>query len=128
MEGFTSSASQSTTRVLLVEEDPESRNLHADVLRLAGFSVTEVSHIADPRLLPTVEIVLVETAQFLMATFSRGCTVVAIADEVRDGMRACVHGALDWVPRSADADYLVSAVRAVAPAAAKRMAWRTRVR
>lgn len=83
------------------------------MLRLAGFIVDELAYIEDPDTLPAADVVLVELDQFpLVQAMRPSRAVVVIADEVRDGILACVRGASDWVPRSTHADYLVSTVTA----------------
>jgi DNA-binding response OmpR family regulator len=105
--------SHPVTRVLLVEEDPKTRDLRAGILRRAGFSVTEAPTIEDPDHVQPADLILIEAQQLPLALAGHPeAAIVVIADEVRDGILACVQGASDWVPRSTAAEYLISTVEA----------------
>ncbi len=105
-------ASDRPTEVLLIEEDFRTRDLHAAILRVAGFGVMEAARAeaVDERTAP--DVVLADASQVESVThLLPGRVIIALADDPRQGVHACLGGADDWVPSLSSADYLLDSLR-----------------
>ena len=115
MAPLTEFSSTYATRILLIEHDADARARYAEALRGAGFSVLSIDEPPGqgPGRGGPLRLVIVPTAQYpaVRRTYPRVPFIVT-ADDVRDGVSACLRGADDWVPRGCSTDYFLSIVTA----------------
>jgi DNA-binding response OmpR family regulator len=103
--------SRKQTRILLIEYDPESRGRHAEVLENAGYHVVAAS--VPPSVTDTsrMDIIVADVHRFpLVRAQHPRVAVLVVADDVHEGVSACLRGAEDWVPRGSTPEYLLTAV------------------
>ena len=100
------------TEVLLIEENFRTRDLHAGILRVAGFEVVEAARADAVDRTVAPDVVLADAGQVAsVADMLPGRVIIALADDPRQGVKACLGGADDWVPSSTSADYLLDSLR-----------------
>ena len=116
MASTPSIVSSRPTEVLLIEENFRTRDLHAGILRMAGFDVVEVARANAVVQGVAPDIVLADAGEVeSIASMLPGRAIIALADDPRQGVHACLGGADDWVPSSSSADYLLDSLRPYTP-------------
>ncbi len=94
--------------MLLVESDHRRRAELSEVLRTAGFPVIAVGRIAEVERWPSDEVVITDSARFTAWWTAIGAShVIVLADDPKDGERACTQGATTWVDRTCTPERLV---------------------
>lgn len=111
-----SEVSASGTSVLLVEADPDARSRHEVILISAGYSVISVALCPELGDVNGAAIVLSDIPSFQWLQdqqIRRLPPIVALADDVKAGVTACLCGAADWVPTDGEGRYLLDTVDGV---------------
>jgi hypothetical protein len=94
--------------MLLVESDHHRRAQLSEVLRTAGYPVTAVGRIAEVERWPEDEVVITDSARFTRWWTEVGAShVIVLANDAREGERACTQGATTWVDRTCTPERLV---------------------
>ena len=102
--------------LLLVEAHSDTRMRHEIALAAAGYSVIAVAACPASDELATALLVLADIPSFDWLheqRLSRMPPVIALADDVRAGVMACLCGAAAWVPTEADSGYLLDTIDGV---------------
>ena len=116
-----------TTRVLLVEADPDTREHHRATLSGAGYDVASIAALPSPDQLTTADLIIVDESAFdwlSVQQLQHEPNIVVLTDDVKRGVEACLCGAVDWIPARADKDYLVGAVKQACNEAQTLNPWR----
>jgi DNA-binding response OmpR family regulator len=94
--------------MLLVESDHHRRAQLSEVLRTAGFPVTAVGRIAEVERWPADEVVITDSPRFTRWWTEVGAShVIVLADNAKEGERACTQGATTWIDRTCTPERLV---------------------
>ena len=102
--------------LLLVEAHSDARARHQVALAAAGYSVIAVAACPASHELAGAALVLADIPSFDWLheqRLSRMPPVVALANDVKSGVMACLCGAAAWVPTEADGGYLVDTIHGV---------------
>src|SRR5262245_42482711 len=94
--------------VLLVECNHDRSAQLSEFLRTAGYPVTAVGRIAEVERWPEDEVVITDSDRFTRWWRVIGAAhVIVLANDARDGERACTQGATTWIDRTCQPERLV---------------------
>ena len=99
--------------LLLVEADTETRLRHEVELVAAGYAVTSIAACPASHEVVASALVLTDIPSFDWLheqRMGRLPPIIALTDDVRAGVMACLCGAAAWVPTAADGGYLLDTI------------------
>jgi len=102
--------------LLLVEAHLDTRLRHEVALIAAGYTVTAVSACPASHEIRSADVVLSDLPSIDWLheqRMGRLPPMIAVTDDVRAGVMACLCGAAAWVPTAGDGEYLVDTVNRV---------------
>ena len=94
----------------------DARSRHEEALNAAGYSVMTIAACPDATDLSAVDLVLSDLPSFHWLQdqrLSRLPPIVALAEDARGGVTACLCGAAAWVPADGDGGYLLDTIEGV---------------
>jgi DNA-binding response OmpR family regulator len=113
MTQIPSGPSPPRTVVLLVEADPDARSRHEGLLASVGYSVICIASFPDAREVQSAAVVIADLAWFhwfQAQHFDRAPPILVVADDLKEGITACLCGADDWIPSYGEPGYMLGTV------------------
>ena len=105
--------SPTRTIVLLVEANSDARSRHESLLASAGYSVLCVASFPDASEVQSAAVVIADVAWFYWfqaQQFDRTPPILVVADDLKEGITACLCGADDWIPLDGEPAYMLGTV------------------